>query len=225
MHVIKLQTHDHSNACRYRQSGQHARPAVSHTHPTQVRLLWTLWSCLLQGPSPRRSRRESFIIVCHLLYLFLREQLSQYTFVFASELFNRPKTIENNNTSLIPAVFSSQISSHSDSLEDVLLFPVNITTPYTSLHWNFMKLKLRTFCFCSTTLLFLGGQNSLDKFSSPIRCKTYLLWVARTTFPCFKSVKCICFELLNEKYLFVSLIESPCSTSQFSKLLRSFSLN
>ena len=114
---------------RCRQSGQRARPAVSQTHPTQVRLLWTLWSCLLQGPSSRRSRRESFIIVCHLLYLFLREQLSQYTFVFASEPFNRPKTIENNNISLLPGVFSSQISSHSDSLEDVLLLPVNITTP------------------------------------------------------------------------------------------------
>ena len=60
--------------------------------------------------------------------------ITSYTIVFASEPFNRLKTIENNNISWLPGVFSSQISSHNDSLEDVLLLPVNITTPYTSLH-------------------------------------------------------------------------------------------
>ena len=166
-------------------------------HPGKVALN-TLWSCLLQGPSPRRSRGESFIIVCHLLYLFLREQLSQYTFVFASEPFNRPKTTENNSISLLPGVFSSQISSHSDSLEDVLLLPVNITTPQTNLHWNLMKFKLCTFSFCSTTLHLSCWSQTLLTSSSPIRCKTNLSWVTRTRFPCFESVKCISFHLLNE---------------------------
>ena len=70
MHVIKLQTHDHSNACRYRQSGQRARPAVSQTHPTQVRLLETLSgvACYKAHLPPPPDHVENPSLLCATCY-------------------------------------------------------------------------------------------------------------------------------------------------------------